>query len=495
MGQDAAPSTHPIQQVIHDETEANSAFDLISYQKGSQIIRMIEDWLGADVFRDGMRRYMKAHQYGNATSADLWAAIGAAAHQDVTQVANPFTQQPGIPLVQVARRDLGGQCEMTLTQSRFTINDPHPAPLSWTIPVSIAMPGRAPRRLLLGPAPVILALGDCAMPVKLNFGENGYYRTQYDAASLAALARILPKLDVSDRANLLGDQFALFVADRAKLADYLNLLPALGDERDAAVWSDTLSHLRRLDRALAGSPLRARFAAFAAGLIRPELARLGWEAKPGEPFPDSLLRPDLIAALGQFQDGDTIAEARQRFAAFVQNPSLLAPDLRRPVLDIVGHTADQTTYDALKRLGMQAPGTEEKLRYFMAMAAAADPALIAETVAFADAGEVPNGRVAAFLEAASRDSENAELVYRLVAPMEAKLAARMPQAGFGSTPLIAAADGSSDPATARAILAAPSSNASSGTKILAARLADRIMSAAALRARTVDQLGRWLPAG
>ena len=99
MGQDALPTTHPIQQVIKDESQANSAFDQISYQKGEMIIRMVEDWLGPDIFRDGMRRYMKAHQYGNATSADLWAALGAASHRDVAKVAAGFTEQPGIPLV------------------------------------------------------------------------------------------------------------------------------------------------------------------------------------------------------------------------------------------------------------------------------------------------------------------------------------------------------------------------------------------------------------
>ncbi len=85
MAQDALPTTHPIQQVIRDESEAHTAFDRISYQKGEQVIRMIEDWIGADDFRDGMRAYMKAHQYGNATSADLWAALAQASGKDVAQ--------------------------------------------------------------------------------------------------------------------------------------------------------------------------------------------------------------------------------------------------------------------------------------------------------------------------------------------------------------------------------------------------------------------------
>ena len=109
MAQDAQPTTHPIQQVIRDESEAGSAFDQISYQKGEQIIRMIEDWISPDVFRTGMRAYMKAHQYSNATSADLWAALSAASGKDVAAVAAGFTEQPGIPLVHVTRRCLKGK--------------------------------------------------------------------------------------------------------------------------------------------------------------------------------------------------------------------------------------------------------------------------------------------------------------------------------------------------------------------------------------------------
>ncbi len=495
MGQDALPTTHPIQQVIRDETEANTAFDQISYQKGSQIIRMIEDWVTPEVFRDGMRRYMAAHRYGNTTSADLWNALGQASHSDVAHVASSFTEQPGIPLVQVARNDVGGHCEIVLTQDRFTIHDTHPAKLAWDIPVTAGAPGARTIRIVLSGAPTILPIRNCDAAIKVNLGENGYYRSQYDSASLAALARVLPQLEATDRANLLGDQFALFVAARAPLADYLNLLTALKDEQNVAVWTDTLAHLRRLDVSLQGSPLRARFARFAAGLVRPEFARLGWDAKPGEPFTESLLRPQLIASLGRFQDSETIAEARRRFAAFTRDPATLPPALREPVLNIVGHTADQATYDALKAMGTKAPGTEEKLRYFDAMAMASDPALIAQTVAFADEGEVPNGRVLAFLMSASRGSEQPERVFALVKPMEARLAARMPADGLGPSPLAAAASGSSDPATAQAVLAAPSSNISAGARIWSARVADGIETAAALRTRTVQQMQQWLPAG
>jgi aminopeptidase N len=103
---------------------------------------MIEDWIGPDHFRDGMRAYMKAHQYSSATSGDLWAALSKASGRDVAAVASGFTEQPGVPLVKVARSCTGGQAaQLTLTQDRFTVNDPHPKKLTWTIPVTLGAPG------------------------------------------------------------------------------------------------------------------------------------------------------------------------------------------------------------------------------------------------------------------------------------------------------------------------------------------------------------------
>jgi aminopeptidase N len=492
MEQDAQPETHAIQQTVRDETEAQSAFDQISYQKGEQIIRMVEDWIGPEVFRDGMRRYMKAHAYGNTTSADLWAALGEAAQRDVAQVAASFTEQPGIPLVRVARACRDGQGEVTLTQDRFTIHDPAPKQTTWRVPVTLGAPGaRAQRALLTGEA-VALPIGACDAPAKANYGEDGYYRTQYDAASLQALAAVLPSLAPVDRANLLGDQFALFVAGRAELGDYLRLLPALGDERDVAVWQDTLSHLRKLDTALEGSPPREAFDAWAVRFVRPELARLGWDAKPDESFLDSLLRPELIAALGRFGDPDTVAEAGRRFQAFRSDPDALAPALREPVLGIVGRHADQATWDELREMGEKATSTEEKLRYFGAMAAAADPKLMEQNVVFLDSGAAPNGRIMMLLFAASMNSGKPDLLFKLVGEHEDALAARLPP--DSPSLLAAAAAGSSSEATAEALKEAKSSSASIGARIWSARVAGAIGAAAELRARAAPAAEAWLTA-
>ena len=491
MAQDAQPTTHPIQQVIHDESEAGSAFDGISYQKGEQIIRMIEDWIGPDVFRTGMRAYMKAHAYSNATSADLWAALSAASGKDVAAVASGFTEQPGIPLVHVTRRCVKGQGTITLTQDRFAIHDPKAKKLSWTVPVSLGGATGPVTHALLTGAPLVVPAASCDAVQKANLGEDGYYRVQYDAGSLKPLVAHFAEFAPADRANLLGDQFAMFLAGRDTLGSYLDMLPAMKAETNVAVWDDTLQHLRDLDRLTRGSAARPAFRAFARGLVRPEFDRLGWDAKPGESFLDSLLRPRLIAALGEYDDPKVTQEATRRFDAFVARPDSLAPNLREPVLNIVGHHADQATYDRLRKMGEQATGTEEKLRYFAAMAAAQDAALIAQTVQYAASGNVPNGRVPMLIMVAGRDSDNPDEVWRQLLPRQAAIRSHLTDEGQTFL-LPAAAFSSSSSAVARALLSDPASHASIGAKIVARRAADAVDTQAQLQQRAVPAMAAWL---
>ncbi|CAP55410.1 M1 family metallopeptidase [Gluconacetobacter diazotrophicus] len=498
MAQDAHPTTHPVQQVIHDVSEANTAFDRISYQKGEQVIRMIEDWLGPDTFRDGMRTYMKTHAYGNTTSADLWAALAQTSHQDVATVARSFTEQPGIPLVTVARRCEAGKTTLSLTEGRFAISDPHPLPARWNIPVTVGGPGIAAQRTILTPDhAATLTFDGCDAALKANLGENGYYRTQYDTASLAALKTAFAKLGAADRANLLGDQFALFQAGLAPLSAWLDLVAALPatHEDNIAVWSDTIAHLKELDAMERGSPSRPAFRAFARALLGPQLARLGWTPRPGESFLDSLLRPSVIATLGQFDDAAVVAEAQSRFAAYRKDPASLPPSLVAPVTWIVGRHADAATYATLAQMLRAAGNTEDKLRYFDALAASSDPALIRQTVQIAYSGVIPNGRVARALAVIAARGDDPDLVFKLVQAPETQKQIRSHLAPWSQSALLPAIAGHSvNPAIAKALMADPSVTESTGATIEAKKAVDLIAANADIAGRAQAALTPWLAA-
>jgi len=495
MSADARSTAHPIQMQIADESQVITAFDSISYQKGEAILRMLEVYLGEDAFRDGMRRYMKAHAYSSATTADLWAALQAASGKPVADIAAGFTEQPGFPLIRVALACQGGDTVATLTQERFTLDDPAAAPLTWNVPVQIGFAGatEGARTLLVGKSAATTSFPGCGRPVKANLGDAGYFRVEYDAAALRALAKVYPALAPADRVDLMADEWALVAGGRAQLADYLDLTRRLTAESSLVVWSDVIDKLVAIDDLARQAPVRSAFRRYALQLLRPAFARVGWDARAGDSNQTILLRTALIATLGRFGDQAVIAESKRRFAGFVVDPAALAPNLRAPVLQTVGRYADQATFNQLRSMGKAASSTEDRLRFYFALAGAQDPALIAAAVKIALTDEIPNGRVNRYLIQLALQSSDPGLVWKELLAERAPIIAKLP-AGRGGGLLAAIAQPSNDPAVGRELLTLPEAQASQGARYEAAKAVARIREQYEFRKKLLPALAQWLGA-
>jgi len=494
MALDARSTTHPIQIPIADESSIGAAFDAISYKKGAAFIRMLEAYLSEPVFREGMRRYMKEHAYSNTTSADLWADLEAASGKPVAQIAAGFTEQPGIPLIEVETSCDKTETVATLTQDRFTLHDPGAAKLSWQVPVLIgAVGGHVPRAVLVGDKPETTRFPGCDKPIQANYGDVGYFRVQYQAAALKALVAGYKTLPPANRVTLVADQWALVQAGRADLASYLDLTKSLAGETELVVWTQVIASLDALDELERGSPDRAGFRRYAAGLLHPVLDRLGWADRAGDTSEQLLLRAAVIDALGRFDDAAVIAEATKRFNAFLARPTSLSPTIADAVLATVGRGADQATWDKLHALGQAASGTEAKLRYYYALAAARDPALIDQSVAIALTDEIANGRVNRFVYQVAAASDDPDRVWNDVLANPAPILAKLSEAGrYNFLARVAAT--SSSPDTASALLALPISTANAGARYEAGRAAEAIEGRADLRKALLAPLGAWLHA-
>jgi aminopeptidase N len=493
MSGDARATTHPIQMQITDESEVNSAFDSISYEKGEAFLRMLEIYLGEDKFREGMRRYIKAHAYSNTTTADLWAQLEAASGKPVAQIAAQFTEQPGIPLIRVTRACRDGASVVTLRQERFTVNDPAAAKLTWDVPVAIgSVPGaKDARTLLVGKQGANTTFPGCGTAVKANLEDTGYYRVQYDSASLQALTATFKAQSPADRVNLLADQWALVLAGRAALASYLDLTRELGDETTLVVWTDVIGRLREMDDLARKLPVQAALRAYALQVMQPEFARLGWEPRSAETNQEALLRAAFIGVLGRFGDAAVIAESRRRFVAFLADPAALPANLRSPVIETVGRYADQPTFDKLHALGRAASNTEDKLRYFYALAGAQNAAFIDQNVKIALTDEITNGRVNQFLIQLASRSADPERVWKAVLAARTPIFEKLPGDWRGFL-LPAIAQASSSSALAAELVALPEQRASKGAAYEAAKAAARINEQAELRKNLMPALAKWL---
>ncbi len=408
MEGDARSITHPIQQPIATESEANSAFDDITYKKGQSFIRMLETFLGEEKFRDGIRRYIAAHQYSNSTTTDLWNALSEASGQPVGAIAAGWTEQPGFPVVTVKRTADG---KISLAQERFTVNFQNPPSEEWRIPLTYFVVGEAPHRLLMTAKINNLAKIPPDRALKLNANGAGNYRVQYDDASWELLLASLGKLNVEDRVNLLSDAWALVQANRTPIPLYFGLVEKLPRSTELAEREQIMNVLDYLNRLLVGSPERQKFQQYARSILRPTFDTLGWDPKADEPVKITNLRASVITTLGYLNDPEIIAGCRERFRKFLKRPQSLAPDLRPAVFAVIGRYADETTWNQLHDLGLETTSIEEKQNCYNALAAATDPKLIKKTLPISLTDELPTSRAVFLVSQIARLSEHPEMAW------------------------------------------------------------------------------------
>jgi aminopeptidase N len=392
MNLDARRTSHPIQRAIANESQATDAFDAITYQKGQSFLRMLETYLGEDVFRNGIRAYMAKHQYSNTTTADLWAALGKASGKPVADIASNWVTQSGFPVVKVDSVCESGVRKITLTQEQFRIDGDAPGDRLWNIPVQISTLDAAaamaagnekklqPDYVLLNTRSTTINRPGCMATLLVDPLSVGYYRVQYAPAIFAALSGQMSRMSDTARLKLLSDTWAMVNGNRLTVASYLKLVAKLGDEPRLAVWDKMLDDLNSLDRLSAGDGTRAPLRKFTIELLQAKHKELGWEEHAGESVEARQLRSRILRTLGEFGDEAVIAEAKSRFQRLLADPASLTPSLSEVVLHIAGKYADQATYDALGKLAAKAISSEEKFRYFAAMNSAADAKLAEQSL-------------------------------------------------------------------------------------------------------------------
>jgi len=392
MRADALPGSPAIRQHVADELQAANAFDpAITYSKGQSILRMFEAYLGPDPFRDGIRRYIKARAFSNATSTDLWDGLAAATGKDIARIANDWTRRPGFPLIRVeAACGADGARTLHLVQSRFLLQGSTQDQGYWSVPLQVRSGSRGePHAELLSATEATLPAGRCDEPLSIDAGAIGFYRAQYDAATLRTNTAHFAELTDGDRIALLDDQWALVLARAEPLASYLALTSRMGEDLDTRAWQQISSALGAIEYDERGSPGHEAFTAYARSVLAPAFAQLGWDAKPDELPARQELRRTLITDLGAWGDPAVIEGARQRFAAFLKDPATLAASDQPPILATVAHGADAKTFEQLHQLARGAKNASELERFYAALAQVRDPHLAEQATQIAFSSEIP----------------------------------------------------------------------------------------------------------
>lgn len=382
---DGLDSTRPIEFPVVSPAEAEGMFDVLTYEKGGAVLRMLEQYLGEDCFRDGIRRYLSTHAYGNTVTTDLWDAIEAESGEPVRRIMDSWIYQGGHPIVAV---DLVGDSAVRLRQGRFRLSE-GAAPEgdassglgdTWSVPVVLrASVGGELReeRILFDDKECDVDLGGPIDWVLLNAGGHGFYRVHYTVTLRERLVRAgLATFDVLERYGLLDDAVAAVVSGWMTVPELLELARAYGDETDVSVWRRLRDAFNELDRVVSDDG-REQFHGTVRALAAPALRRVGFTPAAGEDDRARELRGVLLfvaAVVGE--DAEAVAEARRIRAAGIADPSAVDPPLFAAATAVVAETGGADEFETALQRYRAASTPQEEVRELYNLGRFHDPDLI-----------------------------------------------------------------------------------------------------------------------
>ncbi len=384
---DGMSSTRPIEFPVGRPEEATAMFDSLTYYKGGGVLWMVEQYLGRDRFRDGIRIYLKKHAYGNAETTDLWDALEEA-NPDVPirALMDSWIFQGGYPLVNASSDD--GKVE--LTQQPFSYlpaselaTRPSAIGSEWLIPVLACSPSKrdAATRVLLSKDPEVFAAPD--LPVVVNCGGSGFYRVRYDDTLRTAILSNLELLAPLERYYLVSDIWATTLGGLTSVGDFVRTIAALENEQNPFVWTIAITALRTIDLVVPDD-LRDSYAAYLRKTLRPRLDRIGWRPRPGEIDQTAYLRGLLIGTLGTIgKDEEVISDSYARFVADREPGSEIEADSASGVLAVVAAHASQTIYETILDRFHHPTSPLDEMRYEFSLTSVIDPVLAQEIFALA----------------------------------------------------------------------------------------------------------------
>jgi puromycin-sensitive aminopeptidase len=409
---DSLASTRPIEFPVESPNDASGMFDVLTYTKGGSVLRMIEQWLGPDTFRDGIRRYLAAHAYANTETHDLWDALEAESGQPVRRIMEPWIFQQGYPAITV-------RCDgdvIHLTQHRFAPSMPDDA-TTWPVPLIVrqVLPdGELVERVLVEADGLQLQLAHPDALVVANAGSTAFVRTFYDDELRSRLvARAATDLTPGERQAFVDDAWAAVVAGDAPVGSFLDLVAGFVDETAPPVWQAIIGGLGWCDRFLEGEP-RERFREMVRKLVRPAFERLGWDARDDDTYLQRELRGDLIRTLGILgDDRETQALAREDEAR-ARAGQAVDPAVASAAIDVVAFVGGPWEYDVFATRMHEASTPQEQDRYRFALPTFREPELMQRTLELASNGAIRSQDAPFVLQVAEMNRDLGDVAWRFV---------------------------------------------------------------------------------
>jgi len=436
MSVDSLVTTRKVRQPITSRDDIANAFDSITYQKGAAVLRMFESQLGPTAFRDGVRKYLRAHAWGNATTADFVAALAGAANTDLAAAFASFVDQPGVPVVIATLKCEPGKApRLALEQRRYRPIGSKGAPAeTWRIPIELRHPsghelGGAQFVLLSKSFEVILGeRGSCPEWVVVNSGATGYYHVLYKGDLLTRLIDHLDRLSVPERVALAGDMRALIRSGDLPAGEALRMVPRLLRDPNPNVRAAAVALHEDFGEKYVADDLVPNYSRFLETNYG-EIARgLGWQARKSDDPGTLTLRSELVPLLAK-EGGDTalLAEAKTLALRWLDDGASVSPDTAGYVLPIAAQSADAPFFERLLAEAQKTSDAQRRSILFSALGSIRDPALLERSFAITLADTFDTRESISILWSASEYRATRDLAYDFLKKHYDALTSRLPK--------------------------------------------------------------------
>ena len=385
LGIDALKSTRAIRMKVETPEQINEVFDGIAYEKTAAVLRMIENYVGADAFRKGVASYIKKYSYGNAAGEDFWSEVARVTGKPVDRIMRSFVDQVGAPVLTVRSSCSQNTNQVELKVARF-MGTPGatPSPQTWTLPVALKLANGQTRYELVDRQERTIKAEGCGATYA-NADSRGYYFTDYTADATGQFAKKPASLTAAERIGLLGDEWWMVRSGRHDIDLYLELAAAMATDETPIITETIVSGLETINDDIADTAERARYHAWLRAHFGPVLTALGLPGSANDSDDRQSRRSSLLVLLGVVgNDPEVQATARQLAQRYIADPNAIPSTFAAAVLDVAAVGGDASLYDQylaqLKKDGVQ---PEQYYRYFNALTWFSDPALVKRTLEFA----------------------------------------------------------------------------------------------------------------
>jgi len=366
---DSLRSTRPIEFTVVSPDDAEAMYDVLTYEKGAAVVRMLEQYLGEDTFREGVHHYLTKHAYSNTETTDLWDALEESSGSPVRSAMDTWIYQGGHPIIEVSAN--GGRLSLRQRQFRYD----NTGDTTWSVPVIVraSIGGTiTEHRLLMTDTSVDVDLGGPIDWVIANAGSHGFFRVNYTPELRSALVdEALEILSGPERISLIDDLVASVVAGSAPAIDIITTVERFTFEEDLGVWRAIIAGLKLVNRLIDDDTATgAAFAARATRLMRGTLDVVGMEPAADEDPLTGELRGLLLGGLGTIgADEQARGHARELVDNYLVDATSVDPSLAAAAIGVVAETGTDADFAKYLERYRNATTPQEEQRFLFSLAA------------------------------------------------------------------------------------------------------------------------------